>query len=87
VEPSHYEFDILWQRCGDDSGDYNGDFFVSQEKDLCGSISSCEELEGDDFLDEEYARDESRTLEDLRWPNEYMNNVENFNKQIPGESV
>lgn len=60
-------------------GEYNGDFFYNQEANLCVSNSSCEELEEDDFLERDYAADEFRSLEELRWPEECLYSMEIYN--------
>jgi hypothetical protein len=61
---------------GEEIGDYNEDFVDSQETNLFASTSTFEEHEEHDFLEEDYASNDSRSLEDHCWPEECLYNVE-----------
>jgi len=55
-------------------GEFDPDFFDSQEQIPRGTHSSSEELPEDDFYEGQYAHDETRTLEELIWPPEMLFN-------------
>jgi hypothetical protein len=68
------------QTPGEDIDEYDGDYIDNQENFLYASHSSCEKLEKDDFMERDYANDEVRSLEDIWWPVECMNNIHTFSR-------
>jgi hypothetical protein len=55
---------------GEDIGEYNADYFDSQEATLFASTSSCDDLEEHEFRHEDYESDDSMGLEEYWWPEE-----------------
>jgi hypothetical protein len=78
VEPPIEDFDSAWQRWKEEIGEYNEDYFDSQEREVCGTQSNCEELEEEDFDEGEFGTAEVRSLEDLWWPKESLHNMESY---------
>jgi hypothetical protein len=76
VESLQEGFEISWQWRGEEIGDYNEDFVDIQETNLFASTSTFEEHEEDDFLEEDYASNDSRSLEDYWWLEECLYNVD-----------
>jgi hypothetical protein len=60
---------------GKDIGDYNVDYFDSEEATLFASTSSCDDLEEDEFHDEDYEFDDSVGLEECWWLEECLYNI------------
>jgi hypothetical protein len=48
---------------------------------LCAPTYSCEELEENDFVEGDYASNDSRSLEDFGWPEECLHNVGNLREK------
>jgi hypothetical protein len=63
-------------------GDYNADYFDSQKATLFTSTFNYDDLEGDEFLHEDYKSDDSMDLEEYWWLEQCLYNVENFYKKI-----
>lgn len=61
VESLQEGFEISWKRSGEEIGDYNEDFVDSQETSLFAFTSTFEEHEEDEFLEEDYASNDSRS--------------------------
>lgn len=62
----------------DNIGNFDHEFVDSQEHELQGRESSCEELEEDDFDEGLYAVDETQTPEELLWPPEMLHHPQKF---------
>jgi hypothetical protein len=57
-------FQVSLQGRGEDIGEYNADYFDSQEGNLCAPTSSSDDLEEDEFIDEDYASNDSMSIEE-----------------------
>jgi len=55
-------------------GDLNPDFVESQEQEIAGRASSCEDLDEEEFDEGPYSSPENRSLDDLLWPPELLHN-------------
>ena len=75
-------FQVPLQGREEDIGEYNANYFDSQEAILFASTSSCYDLEEHEFHEKDYESDDSMGLEECWWPKECLYNVESFLKKL-----
>jgi hypothetical protein len=75
-------FQVPLQGREGDIGEYNANYFDSQEATLLAFTSNCDDLEEHEFHEEDYESDDSMGLEECWWPQECLYSVESFKKKL-----